>query len=67
LELAPAGGVEVSSGIDTTNFVPGNQMTNAGSDGEMAVRANPRLVFIGVLAHGWLDRVSNTAFEFGAS
>ena len=56
----------MSTGFDTANGVPSDGVRNALGDLQVAVRADPGLVIIGVSAGAGLNRVFDVPFEFRA-
>lgn len=57
----------MSARVDAAHFIPGNDVTEALSDLEVAVRANPGFTVICVGTDAGLSRVFNSALYFTAA
>jgi hypothetical protein len=52
--------------VDASNFVPGNNMAYAYGDVQIAMRADPRFVTLGISPGGSLHRIGDSSLYFGA-
>jgi hypothetical protein len=59
--------VEVSTGIYTSNLIPGNNVTDALGDLQVAMWANPGFSVIGIRTDTGLSGVLNAALDFRSS
>jgi hypothetical protein len=60
----PTGCVKVPAGFNTTNRIPGNYVTQALRNVEVAIWADPGFIFFGICANAGLNCVFNAALEF---
>ena len=59
--------MKVSTGLYATKFIPGNYVTKALADLQVAVRANPGFAVICIRADAGLGDVVNASFDFAAT
>jgi hypothetical protein len=57
--------MKVAASVYTSNFIPGNDVTNSLGNLQVAVWANPGLTVIGIRADACLGCVFNPALDFG--
>jgi hypothetical protein len=56
--------VKVSAGVDASNLIPGNNVTDALCDLQVAVWTDPGLTVIGIRTDAGLRGVFNPALDF---
>jgi hypothetical protein len=67
LKLRPAGVVKMTTSVNATNFIPGNQVTGSLQNVQMAVWANPGFVFFSISSGGRLNHIDDASFALGAT
>ncbi len=59
--------MEVAAGVDTSHFIPGNNVAYALGDLQVAMWANPGLAVIGIRTDAGLGCVLDTALDFASA
>ena len=59
--------MEVATGVDTANFIPGNNVANALGDLQVAMWADPGLAIIGIRTDAGLGCVLDAALDFASA
>jgi hypothetical protein len=57
----------MTASFNTTHCVPGNYVADSLGDLQMAVRADPSFIFIGICSNAGLSRVGNASSGFFAA